>query len=156
MTPLLSKKIFFHFPYPSFSLKNRRQLQLFIENILIKENKKTERVNFIFCRDKELLRLNRQHLGHNYYTDILTFSLAQKEKPLVADIYISPEEVLANSKRFETTFTQEIHRVIFHGILHLCGYGDKTPKEIATMRSLEDHYLKDYFRFVPRETSRGE
>ena len=154
MTRYISKKIFFHFPYSSFSLKNRRLIQRFIEEILKKEGIVADRINIIFCSKKEMRRLNLQHLTHDYYTDILTFPMKQKGEPALADIFISPEEVLLNSKRFNTTFKTEIHRVIFHGVLHLCGYGDKTKREKLIMRQMEEHYLQEFFHFVPRGTSK--
>jgi probable rRNA maturation factor len=154
MTRLVSKKIFFHFPYRSFSLKNRRLIQVFIEDIFKKEGKKADKINFVFCGKKEVRRLNLQHLQHDYFTDILTFPYTQKPSPVLADIFISPEEVLVNSKRYNTSFNREIHRVIFHGILHLCGYRDKSKKEKQVMRFMEEHYLQEFFGIVPRETSR--
>lgn len=153
MTRHVSKKIFFHFPYHSFSLNNRRLIQQFIEEILKMEGIDVDRISFVFSSKKEVRRLNLLHLNHDYYTDILTFPMMEKGKPALADIFISPEEVLLNSKRFNTSFNMEIHRVIFHGVLHLCGYEDKTKKEKLIMRHMEEHYLREFFRFVPRGTS---
>jgi probable rRNA maturation factor len=137
--------VLFHFPSPC-SLNNRRLLKVFIRSIFKKEKQPLERINIVFCDDKFLLTLNRQFLKHDYYTDILSFPLSGIGQPLIAEIYISTDRVKDNAKNLETSFREELHRVIFHGVLHFCGYGDKSPAEIKKMRALEDKYLKSYFR----------
>jgi probable rRNA maturation factor len=138
-------KINFHFRFQPHLLKKRTQLKSFIKSIFKTEKKKVEEINFIFCRNQELLALNKKFLEHNYNTDILTFNLSEKNKPIVADIFISLEQVLKNAKSYNSSFNKEIHRVIFHGVLHLCGYNDKTLKEKQTIRFWEDYYLNKYF-----------
>ena len=140
----------FHFPSPC-SLNNRRMLKAFIVSMFRRERKPLEKVNIIFCDDKFLLSLNLQFLHHDYYTDILSFPLSEKAQPINAEIYISIDRVKDNAKNLETSFREELHRVIFHGILHFCGYNDKTQQEIKRMRALEDQYLTSYFK--RRQTS---
>ena len=90
--------------------------------------------------------MNNQYLGHNYFTDIITFNLAEKGQPIAGEIYISVDRVSENARDLKVTFKEEMLRVIFHGILHLCGYGDKTKAETKEMRTREDYYLKKYER----------
>ncbi len=98
-------------------------------------------INFIFCSDKYILNINQQFLNHDYYTDIITFDYCDG-KVLNGDIYISVETVLSNSELFNTTYDEELHRVIIHGILHLIGYKDKTDDEALEMRQQEDSALE--------------
>jgi rRNA maturation RNase YbeY len=135
----------FHFPSP-VSLQNRRPLKAFILSIFRKEKRSLEAINIVFCDDKFLLTLNRQFLKHDYYTDILSFTLSENGKPLMAEIYISSDRVTDNAKNLESSFREELHRVIFHGILHYCGYNDKTQRDIKRMRQAEDRYLAAYFK----------
>jgi rRNA maturation RNase YbeY len=96
--------------------------------------------------------MNRDYLEHDYHTDILTFDLAGEGEAVLADIYISVDRVRKNAIRFNCSIKEELHRVIFHGSLHCCGYRDKTPQEILQMRKKEDEYLAIYFKSVPRRT----
>jgi probable rRNA maturation factor len=127
-----------------FSLASRGRLKAFIPGVFKKERKKLESLDIIFCDDGYLLELNKQFLKHDYYTDILSFHLSKPAKPLVAEIYISIDRVRDNAKNLNTSFTLELHRVIFHGVLHFCGYKDKSAADIRTMRTLEDKWLKAY------------
>ena len=111
-----------------------------------KERKELEAINFIFCSDEYLLGLNQAHLDHNTFTDIITFELSSKNQPLVADIYISVDRVRENARLFQVSFKEELHRVIFHGVLHLCGFKDKKPAEQKLMREMEGKWLGEYFR----------
>jgi rRNA maturation RNase YbeY len=92
------------------------------------------------------LTLNRQFLHHDYYTDILSFPLSGPGDPLVAEIYISIDRVRDNAGNHQASFREELHRVIFHGILHFCGYKDTSSADIKKIRGMEDKYLKTYFR----------
>jgi len=126
-------------------LQNRGQLKTFIGSIFKKEKKKAGSVSYVFCTDDYLLRINRDYLKHDYFTDIITFDLSQPGTGIIdAEIYISIDTVRDNANRFNTTIKNELHRVIFHGILHLCGYKDKTAKDQALMTKMEEHYLNDY------------
>jgi probable rRNA maturation factor len=134
----------FHFPSPC-SLTRRLPLKAYILSMFKKEKQPLKSVNIVFCDDEFLLSLNRRFLRHDYYTDILSFRLSAKRAPLVAEIYISTDRVRDNAINLETSFRKELHRVIFHGILHFCGYGDKSRGEISQMRAQEDKYLDRYF-----------
>ncbi len=137
--------IHFHFEQRT-SLYQRKRLKEFIAAIFTKERIKANGLEIIFCSDEYLLNINRNYLKHDFYTDIITFDLSQDGDSLLnAEIYISSERVKENAASFKTSFQNELHRVIFHGILHLCGYKDKSKKDIETMRSKENKYLKAYF-----------
>ena len=150
MVPSDSNKIQFHFLVRDFRFPKRTELKTFLLSLFKKEGKKVEAINYIFCSDEYLLELNRTHLNHNTYTDIITFELSGKDQPLLSDIYISIERVKENATLFQTTFQKELHRVILHGALHLCGYKDKAKDQSILMREMEEIYLKKYF--VPRYT----
>ena len=136
--------IYFFFPYQKFSLTNRAKLKSFIREIFKKEKKALLQLQYIFCTDARLLEMNRQYLQHDYYTDILTFELGTAGK-INGEIYISAERVKENARLMNTSFKKELHRVIFHGALHLCGYKDKLKKEKLEMRTKEDRLLQLYF-----------
>lgn len=138
----------FHFLI-HFSLKDRKRLRIFLQELFKKEGKRVEIINYVFCTDRYLLELNKKHLKHDTLTDIITFELSQNRLPLVADIYISIERIRENAKLYNTSFYMELHRVVFHGALHLCGYSDKTSAQIIKMRSMEESCLSRYF--VSRE-----
>lgn len=110
-------------------------------NIVKEEKCGLEKVQYIFCSDKYLLNINRQYLNHDYYTDIITFPLTKSRTAIQSDVYISIERVIDNAKVYETPTKQELYRVIAHGLLHLCGYGDSNDDEKKIMRSREDYYL---------------
>jgi rRNA maturation RNase YbeY len=137
-------KVCFFFENKDFSLKQRTILKRFIESIFSKEKKKLESLNYVFVADKRLLEINRQFLQHDYYTDIITFNLSGNAS-IHAEVYISIDRVRENAKKLDVSFKSELHRVIFHGALHLCGYNDKSKREIEKMREKEDFYLYQYF-----------
>lgn len=104
-------------------------------------------VNIIFCTDEDLLGKNQAFLAHDTLTDILTFDLSSSPDTLEAEIYISVERVRENAEKFSVPYTEELHRVIFHGILHLCGFGDQSKKEAALMRQQEQECLNQYAHY---------
>jgi rRNA maturation RNase YbeY len=136
-------KVCFFFETQGFSLTDRTRLKRFIESIFKKEKKKLAFINYIFCSDKYLLQINRKYLNHDFYTDIITFGLNNKDS-IEAEVYISIDRVRENAKALGVPFKLELQRVIFHGALHLCGYKDKSEKEIIQIRKKEDHYLGQY------------
>ena len=138
-------KVCFFCEHQKFYLRDRALLKNFIESLFKKEKKKLTSINYIFCSDKRLLEINHQFLQHNYYTDIITFNLSDSES-IIAEIYISTDRVKYNAKSIGVSFKSELHRVIFHGALHLCGYNDKTKEEIKKIRAKEDFYLMSYFK----------
>lgn len=127
-------------------LPQKRLLKQFIQFIISSEGRSLDALDIIFCSDEYLLSLNRQFLQHDYYTDILTFDLSNSDAVL-SEIYISTERVLENSRLHGVTFLDELTRIIFHGVLHLCGFGDKTAKEKNTMTLKENEYLEKYAMF---------
>jgi rRNA maturation RNase YbeY len=122
-------------------IKEKTKLKEFLCSIFQNEMVEFERVNFIFCKDDYLLKLNQQYLGHDSYTDILTFNLSSKEKLIFSEIYISVDRVNDNAASLKISFTLELFRVMIHGILHLCGYSDHVMREKKIMREKEDFYL---------------
>ncbi len=112
-----------------------------LKEIINAENKKVGKINYIFCTDEALLKVNQDYLKHDYYTDIITFDYV-KGKTISADIFVSLPRISENAEIHSKSFLQEFHRVLAHGILHLCGYKDKTENEETEMRSKEDFYLR--------------
>lgn len=125
-----------------FVLKEKGKLREWFSTILETEHKKAGLINFIFCNDNYLLKLNRKFLNKNTYTDILAFQNNETNEPISGDIFISIQRVNENSTIFNTTFSEELKRVMAHGILHLSGYIDNTKTEKDVMREKEDFYLK--------------
>ena len=150
--PSTTRNIQFHELQKHAALRNRRLLKRFILIIFRSEKKVVERLDVVFCTDQYLLQKNQQYLGHNTYTDILTFDLSETTDKIAAEIYISSPRIRENSILYNTSNEDETYRVLFHGILHLCGYRDKTLREKTIMRSKENQYLRRYRRFVSRET----
>lgn len=132
--------------------RSSKRLKSFIENIFSEEGKSLEAIDYIFCSDEYLLKLNREFLSHDYYTDILTFCLSEKDSPVQAEIYISIDRVSENAALFQNSPANELLRVIFHGALHLCGYHDKTKIQKRVMREKENKCLEKYSAGVSRET----
>src|SRR5947209_18612526 len=122
-------KVHFHSLYGRFYFPNRKKVKEFLLKLFRKEGYNLESLNIIFCKDDYLLRINKLYLDHDNYTDILTFPLHTEDKPVSSDIFISIDRIKENAKVFHTSFIKELHRVIFHGALHLCGYKDKTKGE---------------------------
>ena len=127
------------------SFRNRTKVKKFLGKLAQREKAKIQELRIIFCSDKYLLDINRSFLKHDYYTDIITFQLSLPSEPIVGEIYISLDRVADNARTYSTSFTRELHRVIFHGLLHLCGYKDKLKSDQQEMRDLEERYLNLYF-----------
>ncbi|WP_205508032.1 rRNA maturation RNase YbeY [Longitalea arenae] len=133
----------FHF-LATVSFSQRTLVKEVIRDLFRKEKTKLEQLRYIFCSDEYLLEINKQHLQHNYFTDIITFDLSEKPNAVIGEIYISVDRVKDNAQTYKVPVKQELLRVIFHGALHLCGYKDKTKKEEELMRKAEDKYLQYY------------
>jgi len=129
-----------------FKLKNKRKIKHWITSVILIRKKKTGSINFIFCDDEYILLTNRKYLNHDYYTDIITFDYTEQEI-LNGDIFISIDTVKSNSKKYNTSFDNELNRVLIHGILHLCGLKDKSNREKDDMRRAEDKALKLFKKF---------
>lgn len=112
-----------------------------IKQLINNELKKTGEISVIFCSDSFLLEMNKQYLEHDYFTDIITFDYVVNDV-ISGDLFISIDRIMENSEKFGNSFKNELIRVIFHGVLHLAGYKDKTESEQKLMRSKEDFYLK--------------
>ena len=124
-----------------FVLQNQGEVQRWIKKVITSENKEMGEINYIFCSDEYLLERNIKYLDHDTLTDIITFNYC-KGKIITSDIMISIDRVKENSTIFDNSFSEELHRVMIHGILHLIGYDDKTEKEKILMREKENFYLK--------------
>lgn len=131
-------------------LKNKRKLSAFLDKLALKHRKSLKKVSFtyIFCSDEALLEMNKQFLNHDTYTDIITFDLSENDNELTGEIYISKDRVAENAAKFDTEYSDELHRVIFHGALHLCGFKDKSKADSAEMRKQEDRCLKQYSKEI--------
>jgi len=144
---LSSKTIFFFFEDVSFSFQKRILLRTWLQRVAQKEQKKISALNYIFCSDEFLLSMNKEHLNHNTYTDIITFGYSAKGAvDITGDIFISIDRVKENAKTYQTSFQDELRRVLSHGLLHLCGYKDKTSADKANMREKEESALSLYKR----------
>ncbi len=124
-----------------FELPNENQIISWISQIISSENKKEGDINYIFCDDDYILEINKQYLQHDYYTDIISFDYSVGNE-LHGDIFVSIERVRENATDFNVAFENELKRVLAHGILHYCGYKDKTPNDKKTMRNKEDEKIK--------------
>jgi probable rRNA maturation factor len=126
-------------------LIQRNALKKFIANSMSELSGKNVDLTFIFVTDEALLSLNIGYLKHDTLTDIITFDLSETDNFIIGEIYISGERVQENAPKFNVSYNNELHRVIFHGALHLCGYKDKKPAHKAEMRRMEQVWLNQYF-----------
>lgn len=124
----------------AYNLKARRLNNNWLRQVAAEEGFKIGEVAIVFCSDEYLLGVNRQFLGHDYYTDIITFDYCEG-KVLSGDLLISIDSVRENAKTYGSDFDEELRRVMVHGILHLIGYDDHSDEEQKEMRSKENHYL---------------
>ena len=132
--------IVFNYDIENFRVRESKKIKSVIKKLLTDENKEEGLIRFIFTSDEKILDINREFLSHNFFTDIITFDYGEGNT-VSGEIYISIETVKENSEIYNKSFKDEIHRVIFHGILHLCGYKDKSEPEIKEMRYMEEKYL---------------
>ena len=138
-------KINFHFQSEFFTIPNKGKLKKHIEYIFNTENKIFTDLNIIFCSDKFLLKINTQYLSHDFYTDVITFNLSQNRNEIIGEIYISVQRVKENARSLSIPFFIELHRVMYHGVLHLCGYNDANQKSKRLIRKREECYLHIFF-----------
>lgn len=136
--------ILFHFEDVTFDIPAESALKNWLCSVAEKEEKPFYEVNYIFCSDEYLRKINVEYLDHDYYTDIITFPY--DDSAVHGDIFISSERVTENAATNGVSFYQELYRVMVHGVLHMIGYGDKTTAEEETMRQKENHYLNLYSR----------
>ena len=124
----------------SFTLKNHKKLVKWIGDVISSEGFQVGEINYIFCNDSYLNKINQEFLNHDTFTDIISFDYTLG-KEVGGDIFISIERVLENAEKFNEVFENELHRVMIHGILHFMGYKDKTKKEKTLMRTKEDEKI---------------
>lgn len=120
---------------------DEKALSQWIESVAKKHNREVGEISYMFCDDEKILEVNQQYLNHDFYTDIITFDYSE-ENIISGDIIISLQTVESNSQMYKTDFIEELHRVIIHGILHLCGQGDLTEEEENAMRDAENSALQ--------------
>ena len=123
-------------PFPT----QEKEFVIWLENVAKDESKNISFLTYIFCSDEFLLDINIQHLGHDQYTDIITFPYKEGDD-IESDLYISIERVKENAYDYEVTFDEELKRVMVHGLLHLLGYSDKSEEDVRIMREKEDYYI---------------
>ncbi|MEY4486482.1 MAG: rRNA maturation RNase YbeY [Bacteroidota bacterium] len=131
---------------PSFVSK--KDLKEAVKNLAIREGKVLKDLSLVFTDDEYLLEVNKQYLNHDYFTDVITFDYSSFPE-VSGDVMISLDRVKDNAQSLNQSYELEFYRVVFHGVLHLCGYKDKTDADIKVMRAKEDFYIN---RFVSRET----
>ena len=148
----MNNNLCFHFQDISkFPLPNN--IHEWMKGVIIHEKFILSKINVIFCSDSYLLTLNKKHLDHNYYTDILTFDYRTNPKEIYGDLFISQERIIENASSFIVSLDNELLRIVVHGLLHLFGYSDKSKKDKKLMQSMEDFYLSLYSKnYVSRET----
>lgn len=127
------------------------ELKSFLKRLIFKEGKTLGDLSVVFCTDEYLLKVNQDYLQHDYYTDIITFDYCEGTK-ISGDLLVSLDRVMENSVLEKTSFENECFRVVFHGVLHLCGFKDKTKRDVLIMRGKESEYLD---LFVSRETNKN-
>ena len=129
-------------------LKDKRALSAYLDSLANKYIKGLKKVQltYIFCSDNYLLGINKEFLNHDTLTDIVTFDMTGEPNTLTGEIYISIERVAENAEKFGVDYINELHRVIFHGALHLCGFKDKKKEDKELMREKEDESLAAYFK----------
>ncbi len=123
------------------TIRRKKGIQQFLMQVFAFEAKPVQLVNYIFCSDSYLLEMNRSFLQHDYYTDIITFDLSEGGGT-IGEVYISIDRVKENAVSHQSTYSNELLRVMIHGALHLIGYKDKKKSEITIMRQKEDYYLR--------------
>lgn len=126
----------------NYNLKGKTSIKKWITETIISEGYELNELNFIFCSDEYLLRVNQDFLQHDYYTDVITFDNSEELKTILGDIFISIDRVKDNAKQNKATTHDELCRIIIHGTLHLLGYRDKTKKAKVEMTKKEDFYLE--------------
>ena len=133
-------EIFFHKEDVKIEVKEKERIRKWIENTIKKEGKKGETINVILTSNSNMLSLNKKYLKRNYITDIIAFNY-NRENIISGDLFLNPDTIKRNAKKYKTKLTEEIKRVIIHGVLHLIGYDDKKEEEKKVIREKENFYL---------------
>ena len=132
--------IYFHNEDNSYVLPAKRKVRSWLKTSIDHQKMSLGTINVVFCSDQYLLSVNKEYLNHDYYTDIITFNYCEA-KMISGDLFISIDRIKDNSKTNKLLFVNELHRVIIHGVLHLCGFNDKTKAEKKEMRQKEGYFL---------------
>ncbi|MCF8297509.1 MAG: rRNA maturation RNase YbeY [Saprospiraceae bacterium] len=133
--------IFFFNEESSYIIKGKTLIRRVLASICFDENKTIDALNIIICSDNYLYNLNKTYLNHNTLTDVITFNYSETKGKIQGDVFLSEDRAKENAKSLRIRRDEEINRLIIHGLLHLCGYKDKTEKEKLNMRRIEDKYL---------------
>ncbi len=131
----------FHTESIDFKVANPIKTKRWLKSVIEAEGFELSEINYVFCNDEYLHKINVEYLNHDTLTDIITFDNSEDENLIEGDIFVSVERITDNAKDFNTTFEQEFKRVVVHGVLHLCGYYDKTDEDEKQMRAKEEHYI---------------
>ena len=128
-------------------LKDRRKLSTYLQSLIRRQKTQVKDIQlvYVFCDDDYLVEINMDYLNHATLTDIITFDLSEEPDTMQGEVYISTERVRENAGKYKVTYEMELHRVIFHGALHLCGFKDKKKADKERMRQEEDLCLSQYF-----------
>lgn len=132
-------------------IKHKKAVKQLIQAVFSEENTELDRLNYIFCSDEYLFKINKQFLNHSTLTDVITFPFSEKGKPVYGEVYLSVERIKENAKTFQVEYQNELLRVMIHGALHLCGYTDNTKSSKLEMTEKENYYLNQFN--VPREAN---
>ena len=132
--------VYFHNEDNSYVLPAKRKVKSWLKTSIEHQKMSIGTINVVFCSDQHLLVINKEYLNHDYYTDIITFNYCEA-KQISGDLFISIDRIKDNSKNNKLLFVNELHRVIIHGVLHLCGFNDKTKAEKKEIRQMEDYFL---------------
>ena len=137
----MRSRIYFFKEDIKFNLPNVSRIKSWIKQVALAEKQSVGELNYVFCSDAFLLRINIEYLGHHTLTDVITFDTANDSGDIAGEIYISIDRIRENSIKYKVPFYDELHRVMVHGLLHLLGYSDKLPHEKKRMRKKEFAYL---------------
>jgi rRNA maturation RNase YbeY len=147
----INSSIRFHYLTDPFYFPRRTAIKNLLHFIFKDHSTEIKAINYVFCSDKYLLTLNRDFLKHNYYTDIITFELNEPGEAILSDVYISLDRARDNAKLFHVSLNVELLRLLIHGSLHLCGFRDKSKKDTAQMREVENFYINRLFHVKQRD-----
>ncbi len=137
----MNKRVFFYNADTNYKIPSKGIVRNKLSYLVHNEGFKLVNVNIILCSDEYLLEINKKHLNHNYYTDVITFDLSDKNNEVDGEIYISLDRIRENKKAYNVSLFTEFQRVVIHGVLHLVGYDDHSKKDISIMRNKEQLYL---------------
>lgn len=152
-TTITLKHILFSSEGSNYRIRNKKKLKYWLIRVAqLEKEVNILNINYILCDNPFILKINKLHLKHNYYTDVITYQYNESHQAIEADIYIGIDMVKFNAKKYGVPLEDELHRVMLHGLLHTLGYKDKTPKDKKEMRAAEDKYLKIFSTVVSRET----